>query len=86
VALIPPAIAAGRSLSRPRSPQADRTAAQVARRFVDDMRAFDAKKGAAKTDQIAGRHLRALHEYQSRAESFILSGVGELSERMKDQA
>jgi hypothetical protein len=37
----------------------------VARRFVEDMRAFHAEPNAIKADEIAGRQLHILRENQS---------------------
>ncbi len=36
----------------------------VARRFVEDMRTYFAEKNAIKRDEIAGRQMHVLREYQ----------------------
>jgi hypothetical protein len=42
------------------APQANRIPPAVARRFVEDLRAFFAEKNTIKTDEIAARQLHAL--------------------------
>jgi hypothetical protein len=45
-------------------PKAIELPPEVARRFLEDMRAFYAEKNPIKRDEIAGRQMSALMEYQ----------------------
>jgi hypothetical protein len=57
----------------------------VARAFVDDMRAYFAEENPIKRDGIAVRQLRALREHQGpREKKLRLSDVKELFSQMKD--
>jgi hypothetical protein len=59
----------------------------VARRFVDDMRAFFAEKNVIKHDEIAARQLHVLRNYNPpRAKKLLLSDVHEMFLQMKDHA
>ena len=42
---------------------------KVARRFVEDMRAYFAEKNAIKRDEIAGRQMNALRNIKGRGRS-----------------
>jgi hypothetical protein len=56
----------------------------VARRFVDDVRAFHAEPNAIKADEIAGQQLHALRKYQpARAKKLRLSDVKEMFEQLR---
>jgi len=58
--------------------------AAVARRFVDDMRAFHAEPNATKRDEIAARQLHALKQhYRGKLRLFDLK---EMFKQMKDHA
>jgi hypothetical protein len=48
-----------------RAQQTDRMPPAVARRFVEDMRAFHAEDNAIKRDEIAARQLHALRQHYS---------------------
>ena len=55
----------------------------VARQFIADLHAYYAEDDAVKRDEIAGRQLRALRQYQrSREERFRLADVKRLFELM----
>ena len=56
----------------------------VARRFVEDMRAFHAEENAVKRDEIAARQLHALR--QQYTGKLWLSDVREMFEQMRDHA
>jgi len=57
----------------------------VARAFVEDMRAYFAEENPIKRDGIAVRQLRALREHQGpREKKLRLSDVKELFAQMKD--
>ena len=59
---------------------------EVARRFVEDMHAFFAAKGA-KADEIASRQIHVLRQYQGQHERPIkLHHVKEMFYAMKDHA
>jgi hypothetical protein len=59
----------------------------VARRFVEDMRAFHAEPNAIKRDEIAARQLYALRDYQEpRQGKLRLSDVKEMFEQVRDHA
>jgi hypothetical protein len=58
--------------------------AAVARRFVEDIRAFHAEENAIKRDEIAARQLHALRQHYSG--KLRLSDVEELFEQMKYHA
>jgi hypothetical protein len=58
----------------------------VARQFMADLRAYCAEDDAVKRDEIAGRQLRALRQYQGPGEKFRLADVKRLFELMKDLA
>jgi hypothetical protein len=67
--------------------QTSRIAAEIARRFFEDLRAFHRKKNPIKVDEIAGRQLHALRQYQRPCEKKLrLSDVKQLFELMKDKA
>ena len=56
----------------------------VARQFMADLQAHYAEDDAIKRDEIAGRQLRALRQYQrSREERFRLADVKRLFELMR---
>ncbi len=55
---------------------------EVARSFVDDMRAFFAEKGSVRADAIAARQLHALKQYYSG--KLKLHDVKSLFHHMKD--
>ena len=58
----------------------------IARAFVDDMRAYFAEENPIKRDGIAVRQLRALREHQGpREKKLRLSDVKELFAQMKDR-
>ena len=58
----------------------------VALQFIADLQAYYAEDDAVKRDEIAGRQLRALRQYQRpREERFRLADVKRLFELMKDQ-
>jgi hypothetical protein len=60
---------------------------RLARRFVEDMRAFHAKQNVITADEIAARQLHALREYSSpRDRKLRLSDVKEMFEQMRDHA
>jgi hypothetical protein len=54
----------------------------VARRFVEDIRAFHAEPNAIKADEIAARQLHALKQHYTG--KLGLSDVKEMFEQMKD--
>lgn len=54
----------------------------VARRFVEDMRAFHTEEDAVKRDEIAARQLPALKQYY--AGKLLLSDVKEMFQKMRD--
>jgi len=54
----------------------------IARRFVDDMRAFHAETNAIKRDEIAARQLHALRPHH--AGKLRLSDVKEMFQLMRD--
>ena len=56
----------------------------VARRFVDDMRAFHAEPNAIKRDEIAAHQLHALKQHY--AGKLRLFEVKEMFEQMRDHA
>lgn len=56
----------------------------VARRFIDDMRAFDAEPNAIKQDEIAARQLHALRQHYTG--KLRLADVKEMFEQMRDNA
>ena len=57
----------------------------VARQFMADLQAYYAESDAAKRDEIAGRQLHALRQYQRpREQKFRLADVKRLFELMKD--
>ena len=59
----------------------------VARAFVDDMRAYFAEENPIKREGIAVRQLRALREHQGpREKKLRLSDVKEMFEQMKNHA
>jgi hypothetical protein len=59
----------------------------VARAFVDDMRAYFAEENPIKREGIAVRQLRALREHQGQREKKLrLSDVKEMFEQMKNHA
>jgi hypothetical protein len=45
--------------------------AAVARRFMEDMRAYFAEKNAIKRDEIAGRQMSVLRQYQGPREKSV---------------
>ena len=57
---------------------------EVARRFLEDMRAFHAEENAIKRDEIAARQLHALKQHY--AGKLRLSDVLKMFEQMKDHA
>ena len=57
---------------------------EVARRFVEDMRAFHAEKNSIKRDEIAARQRHALAEHYTGR--LRLTEVIEMFVQMKDQA
>ena len=60
---------------------------EVARRFVEDMRAYFAEKNAVKRDEIAIRQLVALNEYLGRRERPLrIPDVKEMFLQMRDHA
>jgi hypothetical protein len=60
---------------------------EVARRFVDDMRAFFAEKNGIKRDEIAARQLYTLRRYQRPHQKKLrLIDVKEMFLQMRDQA
>jgi hypothetical protein len=60
---------------------------RLARRFVEDMRAFHAKQNVIMADEIAARQLHALREYSSPHDRKLhLSDVKEMFEQMRDHA
>jgi hypothetical protein len=66
------------------APQADRTAARRARRFVEDMRAYFAESNTIKADGIAARQLHALREHQGpRERKLRLTDVKEMFLQMR---
>jgi hypothetical protein len=59
----------------------------VARRFLEDMRAFFAEKNGIKRDEIAARQLQVLRGYQPPGEKRLrLFEVKEIFLQMRDQA
>ena len=59
---------------------------EVARRFMEDLRAFFAEKNTIKRDEIAIRQLVALNEYLGRREKPLrVSDVREMFWQMRDQ-
>ena len=56
----------------------------VARSFVEDMRAYFAEPNAIKRDEIAGRQLRALRRYTPRWKKLRITDVIEMFVEMKD--
>ena len=57
----------------------------VARQFMADLQAYYAESDAVKLDEIAGRQLHALRQYQRpREQKFRLADVKRLFELMKD--
>jgi hypothetical protein len=56
----------------------------VARRFVEDMRAFFAEKNGIKADEIAARQLPALRQHY--AGKLRLTDVKEMFVQMRDHA
>jgi len=59
----------------------------VARQFVEDMRAFYAEKNPIKRDEIAGRQMYSLREYQGPREKPVrIPHIMEMFREMKDQA
>jgi hypothetical protein len=57
----------------------------VARSFVEDMRAFLMERDAIKRDEIAARQLHALNEYCEPGQPKLrLSDVKKMFERMRD--
>lgn len=59
----------------------------VARAFVEDMRAFFAEPNAIKRDEIAAHQVRALREYSRAGDKKLrLSDVHEMFEAMRDFA
>ncbi len=57
----------------------------VARRFMEDMRAYFAEKNAIKRDEIAGRQMHALREYQGpREKPLRIPDIMELFRQMRD--
>jgi hypothetical protein len=59
----------------------------VARRFLEDMRAFHSEKNGSKRDEIAARQLHALRQYQGpREKKLRLSEVTQMFVKMNDQA
>jgi hypothetical protein len=60
---------------------------EVARSFVKDMRAYFAEKDAIKRDEIAGRQMFALRQYQSVGEKPVrIPDIKQMFEEMKDHA
>ena len=60
---------------------------EIARRFFEDLRAYHREKKPIKADEIAGRQLYALRQYQRpREKKLRLPDVKQLFELMKDQA
>jgi hypothetical protein len=59
----------------------------VARRFLEDMRAFFAEKNGSKRDEIAARQLQVLRGYQPPGEKRLrLFEVKEMFLQMRDHA
>ena len=60
---------------------------EIARRFFEDLRAYHREMNPLKADEIAGRQLHALRQYQRpREKKLRLSDVKQLFELMKDKA
>jgi hypothetical protein len=60
---------------------------QVAKAFVKDMKAYFAEPNAIKRDEIAGRQMFALRQYQSVGEKPVrIPDIKQMFEEMKDQA
>jgi hypothetical protein len=58
---------------------------EVAEAFVRDMRAFFAEKSPLKRDEIAGRQIHVLRQYQEKSERPIeLHQVKQMFEEMRD--
>lgn len=57
---------------------------QVARRFVEDLRAYFAEPNVIKRDEIAARQLHVLRQFQqSREKKLRLADVKEMFENMR---
>jgi hypothetical protein len=60
---------------------------QVAKAFIKDMRAFHAEPNAIKRDEIAGRQMDALRQFQRPHENPVrIPDIKEMFEAMRDQA
>ena len=60
---------------------------EIARRFFEDLRAYHREKNPLKADEIAGRQLHALRQYQRpREKKLRLSDVKAMFEELKDHA
>jgi hypothetical protein len=58
---------------------------EVARRFIKDMRAYFAEKNAIKRDEIAGRQMHVLREYQGPGEKPVrIPDIMEMFLRMRN--
>ncbi len=58
---------------------------EVARKFLEDMRAYFAEKNAIKRDEIAGRQMSVLREYQGPREKPVrIPDIMEMFPRMRD--
>jgi hypothetical protein len=60
---------------------------QVAKAFAKDMKLYFAEPNAIKRDEIAGRQMHALREYQGpREKPVCIPDIKQMFEEMKDQA
>jgi hypothetical protein len=66
------------------APKADRTTAEVAKAFIENIRACHAEPNAIERDEIVSRQLFALKQHH--AEELRIHDVKEMFERMKDHA
>jgi hypothetical protein len=59
----------------------------VARRFMEDLRAFFAEESQIKRDEIAGRQMSVLREYQGPREKPVrIPDIKEMFLRMRDRS